>query len=241
MERLQKVIANSGISSRRKAEELIREGRVIVNGSVILEMGYKVNPNDLVEVDGVSLSTVEKVYYLLNKPRGVVTTTSDEHNRKTVVDLINSSVRVYPVGRLDYDTTGLILLTNDGDFANYIMHPKNEIEKVYIAKIKGILSPGDHMALKKGVLIDNIKTSPAKIKIRKADKKDNTSIIELTIHEGKNHQVKKMFEALGFEVLKLKRERLAFLNLLGLKSGEYRSLTPKEIKKLYVLGTKEKK
>jgi len=239
MERLQKVIANSGVSSRRKAEDMIKEGRVKVNGSTILEMGYKVNPNDLIEVDGVSLASSEKVYYLLNKPRGVVTTTKDEHNRKTVVDLIETGVRIYPVGRLDYDTTGLILLTNDGEFANYIMHPKNEIEKVYIAKIKGVLSPANHMALKKGVIIDGIKTAPAKVKIRKENRKENTSIVELIIHEGKNHQVKKMFEAIGFEVLKLKRERLGFLNLIGLKSGEYRALTPKEVKKLYVLGTQK--
>ena len=236
MERLQKVMANSGVASRRKSEELISAGKVRVNGEVITELGFKVGDNASITVNGEIISNEEKVYYILNKPRGVVATSKDEHNRKTVIDLIETDKRIYPVGRLDYDTTGLILLTNDGEFANYIMHPKNEIEKVYVTKINGLLSPSDQMALKKGIIIDGVKTSRAKLKITKINKRDNESIVELIIHEGKNHQVKKMFEALGFEVLKLKRERLAFLDLKGLKSGEYRSLTPHEIKKLYVLG-----
>ena len=234
MERLQKVIANSGVTSRRKAEEFIKNGRVSVNGEVIREMGYKVNPGEKVEVDDILVESSEKVYFLLNKPRGVVATTSDEVGRKTVVDLIPTDKRIYPVGRLDYDTTGLIILTNDGEFANYIMHPKNEIDKVYVAKIKGILSPPAMMALKKGVMIDGVKTSRARVKITKINKSKDESVVELTIHEGKNHQVKRMFEAVGYEVLKLKRERLAFLDLTGLKSGECRVLTPKEVKKLYV-------
>lgn len=234
MERLQKVIANSGVTSRRKAEELIKNGRVKVNGSLVSEMGFKVSETDRVEVDGVLIGTEDKVYYLLNKPRGVVTTSSDDLGRKTVVDLIPTDKRIYPVGRLDYDTTGLIILTNDGEFANYIMHPRNKIDKFYIAKIKGILTPKDQMILKSGVIIDGVKTSRSRVKVKKIDKIKNESIIELTIHEGKNHQVKKMFEALGYEVLKLKRERVSFLNLKGLKSGETRLLTPKEIKKLYV-------
>lgn len=240
MERLQKVIANSGVASRRKAEELISQGRVKVDGAVVREMGIKVGKNNVVEVDNVKISTEEKVYFLLNKPRGVVTTAKDELGRKTVVDLIECDKRIYPVGRLDYDTTGLIILTNDGDFANNIIHPKNNIDKTYVAKVNGILSIVDVMKLKKGVVIDGVKTAPAKVKLKKADKKSNTSFVEITIHEGKNHQIKKMIEAVGFEVLKLKRERIEFLTLDGLSSGDYRVLNPKEISKLYALSQDNK-
>ena len=240
MERLQKVIANSGVASRRKAEELISNGRVKVDGKIITEMGYKVGKNNVVEVDNIKLSTEEKVYFLLNKPRGVVTTAKDEFGRKTVVDLIPCDKRIYPVGRLDYDTTGLIILTNDGEFANNIIHPKNKIDKTYVAKINGILSIVDVMKLKKGVIIDGVKTAPAKIKLKKADKKNNISFVEITIHEGKNHQIKKMIESVGFEVLKLKRERIAFLTLSGLDSGEYRMLNPKEVSQLYALSQDNK-
>ena len=240
MERLQKVIANSGVASRRKAEELISQGRVKVDGEVVREMGVKVGKNNVIEVDNIKISTEEKVYFLLNKPRGVVTTAKDELGRKTVVDLIECDKRIYPVGRLDYDTTGLIILTNDGDFANNIIHPKNKIDKTYVAKINGILSIVDVMKLKKGVVIDGVKTAPAKVKLKKADKKSNTSFVEITIHEGRNHQIKKMIESVGFEVLKLKRERIAFLTLDGLSSGDYRVLNPKEISKLYALSQDNK-
>ncbi len=233
MERLQKIIANSGVTSRRKAEELIKDGRVTVDGVVINELGTKVREDSVIEIDGVSIEKEPKVYYLLNKPRGVVTTAKDEHGRKTVVDLIPTEKRIYPVGRLDYDTTGLLILTNDGDFTNALLHPKNKIDKTYIAKINGILSPPDLMKLKKGVYIDDYKTMPAKIKVRRIDKKNNVSFVELTIREGKNHQIKKMIESVGFEVLKLKREKIEFLTLNGLASGEYRVLNNKEVKKLY--------
>ncbi|MDD6878892.1 MAG: pseudouridine synthase [bacterium] len=240
MERIQKIIANSGIASRRKAEQLIIEGRVKVNGIVVSKLGTLAGKNDVIEVDNIKISNEEKVYFLLNKPRGIVTTASDEFNRKTVVDLISTDKRIYPVGRLDYDTTGLIILTNDGEFTNNIIHPRNNIDKTYIAKINGILNPHDIMQLKHGVFIDGYKTSSAKVKVRKIDNKANTSMIEITIHEGKNHQVKKMFEVLGYKVLKLKRESIAFLTLKGLNSGEYRKLTPKEVNKLYVLSQKKK-
>ena len=177
-----------------------------------------------------------EIYFLLNKPREVITAVSDDKGRKTVVDLINENKRIYPVGRLDYDTTGAIILTNDGEFANLMMHPKNEIDKCYIAKIEGTLSPKELMILKTGVVIDKVKTKRAKVKIRKIDKVNNTSIVEITIHEGRNHQVKKMFESVGHTVLKLKRERIAFLTLEGLKSGEYRKLTHKEVTTLYSLA-----
>lgn len=236
MERLQKVIAQSGYCSRRKAEELISKGHVQVNGNTITEMGVKVNYDDDITVDGEAISVKQdKVYFLLNKPRGIVTTTSDEKNRKTVVDLIDTDKRIYPVGRLDYDTTGVLLLTNDGELTNMLIHPKNNVEKQYIAKIEGIPTKEELQVLASGVVIDGHKTSRAKVKLRKMDKKNNTSVIDLFIHEGKNHQIKKMFETIGYHVIKLRRDRFAFLTVDDLKSGEYRELTVKEVKQLYGL------
>lgn len=235
MERLQKVIANNGYCSRRKAEELIGQGKVRVNGKVIRELGTKVSSIDTIEIEGntINCNEVDKVYYLLNKPRGVITSTADDKGRKTVIDLIDTTARIYPVGRLDYDTTGALILTNDGNLANLLMHPKNHVKKVYIAKIEGLIGKKELNILASGVYIDGKKTAKAQARIQKYDKKTNTSIVELTIHEGRNHQVKKMFESLGYKVLKLKRERIAFLDVNDLKSGEYRILNPKEVKKLY--------
>ena len=233
MERLQKVIAQSGICSRRKAEELIVSGKVLVNGIVVRELGTKVSGNDAITINNKTLEREEKEYILLNKPRGVVTTTSDEHGRKTVLDLIETDKRLYPVGRLDYDTTGALLLTNDGKLANILMHPKTMFDKVYIAKIKGFFDKQSEIKLSSGVVIDNYKTAPAKFKLKKYDKKTNTSMVEVIIHEGKNHQVKKMFNTLSFDVIKLKREKIGFLDVKNLKSGEYRYLTLKEVKTLY--------
>ena len=234
MERLQKVIANSGYCSRRKAEELILEGKVFVNGSVIRELGTKVSHDDEIEVDGLSIKKDHNYeYYLLYKPRGVVTTTNDDKGRKTVVDLIDTTARIYPVGRLDYDTTGVLLLTNDGVFANGLMHPANEIDKVYIAKVEGILSGYDVNRLKSGIMIDCRKTAKCHVKVRSIDKKKNTCIVELVIHEGRNHQVKKMIEAVGKKVIKLKRERFGIFDLSGLKASEYRRLTTKEVHVVY--------
>ena len=234
MERLQKVIANSGYCSRRKAEELILEGKVFVNGSVIRELGTKVSHDDEIEVDGLSIKKDHNYeYYLLYKPRGVVTTTNDDKGRKTVVDLIDTTARIYPVGRLDYDTTGVLLLTNDGVFANGLMHPANEIDKVYIAKVEGILSGYDVKRLKSGIMIDGRKTAKCHVKVRSIDKKKNTCIVELVIHEGRNHQVKKMIEAVGKIVIKLIRERFGIFDLSGLKASEYRRLTAKEVHVVY--------
>lgn len=239
MERLQKVIANSGYVSRRKAEELIIAGKVKVNGETVFELGTKVSSKDMIEVDGYIIKNEEKVYFLLNKPRGIITSTNDEKGRKTVTDLINTTKRIYPVGRLDYDTTGVLLLTNDGELTNLLTHPKNNIDKLYIAKVKGLVGKKQINTLERGVIIDGVKTSRARARIKKYDKKTDTSIVELIIHEGKNHQVKKMFEALGYQVIKLRRDSFSFLTTTGLKSGEYRKLSPKEVKKLYFEATKK--
>lgn len=241
MERLQKVMANAGVASRRKSEEMIKNGRVKVDGKLITELGYQVTSKNMIEVDGVRLEKEDHVYYLLNKPRGIITSTTDDKGRKTVVDLIETDKRIYPVGRLDYDTTGALILTNDGEFSNYLMHPAHEISKTYWVKVKGILKGKDIHALEDGVVIDGVKTLPARVKLRKQDPKNNICMVEITIHEGRNHQIKKMISSIGFDVLKLKRERIAFLDLKGLKSGEYRTLTPKEIAKLYSINHQHKK
>ena len=233
MERLAKVISNSGYCSRRKAEELINQGKVMVNGELVKELGTKVDGNDIITISGKTIKREEKEYYLLYKPSGVVTTTSDEKNRKTVVDLIETDKRIYPVGRLDYDTTGVLLLTNDGELTNRLIHPKNQIDKTYIAKVKGIVTGKEVKTLENGVIIDGFKTSKAKVKVKKIDKIKDNSIVSITIHEGKNHQVKKMFESINHEVIKLKRESFSFLNVKGMNAGEYRKLTIKEVKRLY--------
>lgn len=237
MERVQKVISNLGYTSRRDCEKLITEKRVLINDKVA-NLGDKVTKNDIIKIDGkvIERNTVDKVYYLLNKPRGVVSTVSDPEKRKTVVSLIDTDKRIYPVGRLDYDTTGVLLLTNDGELTNLLIHPKNEIPKVYLAKIKGIITGSDIHKLKDGVVIDNIKVKASRVKLKSYSKKTNSSLVEITIHEGRNHQVKKMFQAIGYDTIKLTRIRFAFLNCHDLKSGEYRLLTIKEVKKLYSLG-----
>ena len=233
MERLQKVIAEAGIASRRKAEELIKAGKVKVNGKVITELGTKVNSSDKVEVNDRVIEKENKEYYLLNKPRGVITSTSDEKDRKTVIELINTTSRIYPVGRLDYDTTGALLLTNDGEFANIIMHPSNKMEKVYIAKLEGIIKGEQINKLKNGITLDGKLVKASRVKLKKVDNTTNKSLVEITIHEGLNHQVKRMFESVGYHVEKLTRKQIGFFDIKDLKSGEYRRLTPKEVQKVY--------
>lgn len=233
MERLQKVIANSGITSRRKAEQLIAAGRVTVNGEVVRELGTKVSPNDRIEVEGIELTKEEHRYFLFYKPRGVVSAVTDDKGRKTVADyFVDIPERLYPVGRLDYETSGLLLMTNDGDFANKLMHPKHEVEKQYIARVKGIPTKEQLRRLERGVVIDGRKTAPAKVKLRSADKAKEKAIIEITIHEGRNRQVRKMFESIGFPVQKLMREAYAFLNVAGMNAGERRELSHHEVKLL---------
>lgn len=239
MERLQKVIASSGYTSRRKAEELITQGKVYVNGKQVKELGTKVNYEDVITIDGnVINKEIQKEYYLLNKPRNYICSLSDEKKRKTVVSLIETSTRIYPVGRLDYDTTGLLILTNDGELANILMHPSNNVEKVYIAKIEGILTVEEIKRLSEGIIIDKVKCKPKRVKVRKKDLEKNTEIVEVSIVEGRNHIVKRIFNEMGHEVIKLKREKYAFLDVKDLASGEYRTLSLKEVKKLYNLKSK---
>ncbi|KZZ86462.1 pseudouridine synthase [Bacillus sp. SJS] len=237
MERLQKVIAHAGITSRRNAEQLILDGRVTVNGKTVRELGIKVSGNDRVEVNGVPLQKEAPVYLLLYKPRGVISAAQDDKNRKIVTDFFPYiQERIYPVGRLDYDTSGLILLTNDGEFANLLMHPRYEIDKTYVAKVQGIPPRGILKTMEKGVKLEDGMTAPAKVKMLSLDKKKETSIVEITIHEGRNHQVRRMFEAMGHPVTKLKRETYAFLDLKGLSTGDSRELTPHEVKQLRALA-----
>ena len=238
MERLQKVIAESGITSRRKAEELIKEGKVKVNGKVVTELGTKVTNSDEIVINDKILEKETKEYYLLNKPREVITSVSDEKGRKTVVDLIDTKARIYPVGRLDYDTTGVLLLTNDGEFANILTHPKNEIEKVYMAKLNKIIKGEDIHKIENGINIDNQIIKPKKIKLKSINKDNNTCMIKIIITEGKNHEVKRIFESVGYQVKKLKWERVAFITLDNLQSGKYRKLSPKEVAQVYALKVK---
>lgn len=233
MERLQKVIASSGYASRRKAEELITSGKVFVNGEKVTLLGTKVSGEDDIVINGVHLKREDYVYFLLNKPRGVISSASDEFGRKTVVDLIDTDKRIYPVGRLDYDTTGLIILTNDGDFANMLMHPKNKVPKKYVAKLNKAMAIADLKKLQDGVMVDGKICKPVKVKLKKNDTEEDFSLVEVTLIEGRNHIVKKLFKELGYLVDKLTRVEYAFLNVDNLKSGYYRTLTLKEVKKLY--------
>lgn len=233
MERLQKVIAQAGITSRRKAEQLITEGKVLVNGKKITELGTKVDAQqDEVVVNGVPINKEEPVYFLLYKPSGVISSVTDEFDRKVVTSYIPAEQRIFPIGRLDFDTSGLLLLTNDGEFANLLMHPKYKIKKTYIAKVEGTPLRENLKKLEKGITLEDGKTSPAQVKVKKTDKNKNTSILEITIHEGKNRQVRRMLEAIGHQVIKLKRENYGFLHLRGLNAGEYRELKPHEVKQL---------
>lgn len=232
--RINKYIAQTGLTSRRKAEELVTTGQVTVNGQVIRELATQIKSGDKVEVNGSPIYNEEKVYYLLNKPRGVISSVSDDKGRKTVVDLLPQvKERIYPVGRLDWDTTGLLILTNDGEFTDKMIHPRNEIDKVYLARVKGIATKENLRPLTRGVTIDGKKTKPARYNIIKVDHEKNRSVVELTIHEGRNHQVKKMFAAVGLLVDKLSRTRFGTLDLTGLRPGDYRRLNKKEIGQLH--------
>ena len=227
MERLQKIIARAGICSRREAEKLILDGRITVDGKIIRELGAKAAPNQKIRVDDKLLTlNTEKIYLLLNKPRGYVSTAHDERGRKTVLDLIDISERVYPVGRLDLNSEGLILLTNDGELANLLLHPRFEVKKTYRAKISGTVTEEKLDKLRAGIELDDGLTAPAEIYMLDKD------LVEITIHEGRNRQVRRMFSAIGCDVKRLRRVKFANLNLEGLKSGKYRELTAAEVSEL---------
>ena len=230
-ERLQKYLADCGIASRRKCEELILDGKVEVNGEVVTTLGTKVEDGDIVKYNGKEVKKVdEKVYILLNKPIGYVTTAKDQFGRDTVLDLVNVDKRIVPVGRLDMYTSGALLLTNDGDFVNKLTHPKNEINKTYNVTVVGTVTNQDVKKLEDGVVIDkNYKTRPAKVKILKIDEEKDISRIQITIHEGKNRQVRKMCEAIDKKVLALHRCKIGTLDVKSLKLGEWRYLTNKEL------------
>ena len=244
MERLQKVLAQSNIASRRKAEEIITAGRVMVNGVVVTELGTKVNDSDQITVDGELISRAEVKYILLNKPTGYVSTTSDEKSRKTVIDLLeddHKEMRIYPVGRLDFDTAGILLLTNDGDFTNKMTHPEHEVEKEYLARVEGVVIRKKIVQLRKGVIIDDDYLAvPKAVHLIEIDKEHQTTLISMTLIEGRNKQVRKMLEAIGHPVKKLTRVRYDFLTLEGVERGMYRPLKIHEVKKLYANASQKK-
>ena len=234
-ERLQKILANAGIASRRKCEELILNGKVEVNGEIVTELGTKVSDKDTVKYNGkIVKPEEEKVYILLNKPIGYVTTAKDQFNRETVLDLVKINKRIVPVGRLDMYTSGALILTNDGEFVNMLTHPRNEINKTYNVTLKGLIENEDIQKLQSGVEIDDgYITKPAKVKILKIDEEKNISRIQITIHEGKNRQVRKMCEAINKKVLALHRSKIGNIEVKGLKVGNWRYLTNKEIENLH--------
>lgn len=233
MERLQKFLAHAGVASRRKCEEMILEGRVKVNGKLIKELGTKINPGkDNVQVDGKKVQQSEKkVYLMVNKPRGHVTTVEDEKGRKTVLDLLeNVKERVYPVGRLDYESEGLLLLTNDGELTYALTHPKHEIAKTYKVRVKGIPTAEALEELANGVELDDGMTAPAKVFL--AHVLNGNALLEITIHEGRNRQVRRMCEKIGHPVIRLVRTRIGPLELRKLSSGEVRSLSIRELREI---------
>lgn len=236
--RINRFLALCGLASRRKSEQIISEKRVKLNGQLIDNLAVDINlEKDVVTVDGVKVSPVQDfIYIMLNKPKGCVTTTNDEHDRPTVMDLIKlpEGRRVYPVGRLDYDTEGLLLLTDDGDLTNVLTHPSHNINKTYIARIRGEITPEEINKLSTGVIIDGRKTAPCRVIVLDFDKK--TTRLEITIHEGRNKQVRKMFESIGRDIEFLKRMSVGEIKLGGLSRGEFRFLNKKET--AYLLGLK---
>ncbi len=232
--RLQKYLANQGVCSRRKAEEYILQGLISVNGTIITELGYKIDENkDEICFNGKKINKInKKIYILLNKPIGYVTTTKDQFKRDTVIDLIKIDEKILPVGRLDMYTSGALILTNDGDFIYKITHPKYEIEKTYNVTLKGIITEEEIEKLRNGLKIENYISGKAKVKILKLDKEKNISRIEITIHEGKNREVRKMCNTIGRKVLALHRSKIENINVKNLKIGEWRYLTKSEIEML---------
>jgi len=242
MERLQKIMAQAGVASRRKCEELILEGKVQVNGETVTELGTKADPaQDVITVSGKPIKNEKKVYIMLNKPKGVITSASDPEGRKIVSDYLKGiKERVYPIGRLDYDTEGLLLLTNDGEFANLLSHPKYHVPKTYLATVKGVPHGTELDKLRQGVMLEDGMTSPAEVEYKDVDPDDKQSVISITIHEGRNRQVRRMFEAINHPVVRLKRISYGDLLLQNLKRGLYRHLTPNEINQLLQMAKSAK-
>lgn len=228
-ERLQKFMAKCGVASRRKCEEIILEGRVKVNGTVVKELGTKVTAEkDIILVDNNKITLEKnKVYIMINKPEGIVTTVKDEKGRLTIIDLIDVEERIYPIGRLDYDSSGLLILTNDGDIYNNLIHPRNIIDKLYVAKVSGIFTPQEMNKFKRGVDIGGYITAPSNIEL--VHKDEDSCKVKITIHEGKNRQVRRMCSSLGHDVITLKRVAIGKLNLGDLDKGKWRYLSSEEI------------
>jgi len=225
-------LAHSGLTSRRKAEDLIKEGRVKINGIIVCDLSYQVNPDtDQVLVDNKQIARESKIYLILNKPSGYICSVHDPQGRPTVMDLVTDiKERIYPVGRLDYDTEGLLLMTNDGEFANLMLHPRYKISKTYHAWVQGYVQESAINLLKKGILLKDGRTAPAKVILLKRDKQQ--TLLKITIHEGRKRQVKRMCTAVGHPVLKLKRTAFSSLTLKGLHTGNYRFIQPEEINML---------
>ena len=237
MERLQKVIAKAGIASRRKAEELIAQGKVRVNGEVVTEMGVQVSGEDRISVDGKEIGREEKVYYLLNKPKSTICSVSDDRGRKTVIDCLEGvSERVFPVGRLDYETTGLLILTNDGDFANLMMHPRSHLPKTYEVTVDGVFADDMARILSNGIVIEGKRTLPADVEILSRSKNKNKSVLHITIYEGRNREIRKMMEYFHCPVRRLARIRYGNLETGSLRQGEYRRLRMYEVRKLSAMA-----
>ncbi|PAK53545.1 pseudouridine synthase [Paenibacillus sp. 7541] len=234
MERLQKIMAQAGVASRRKCEELILEGKVQVNGETVTELGTKADPEqDIITVSGKPIKNEKKVYLMLNKPKGVITSSSDPEGRRIVSDFLKGvNERVYPIGRLDYDTEGLLLLTNDGEFANMLSHPKYHVPKTYLATVKGVPHGTDLDRLRQGIMLEDGMTAPAEVEYKDVDPDNKFAVITITIHEGRNRQVRRMFDAISHPVTRLKRIAYGDLLLQNLKRGVYRHLTPDEINHL---------
>ncbi len=237
-ERLQKLIAQAGIASRRKAEELITSGRVKVNGKIVRELGVKAEPSDRIEVDGKLINREEKVYFLMNKPKNTLCTLSDDRDRETILNYVNEKQRVFPVGRLDYATTGLILLTNDGDFANKMMHPRYHLAKTYECAINGLITEDEFKQLRKGIPLEDGMTLPAKVFVISQNEAKKKTVLSITIFEGRNREIRRMMEYFHYDVIRLDRKSYGFLTYESLHQGEYRKLRMYEVRKLLELSDK---